>query len=177
MGGDPRKGNCPKFRLTLRNPDRLARDDVPQERGPQSHRVRQEGQQGRVINLGEGGVGWGKDGGRGNGINSLLLFHLYLNPNNSSMPHLCDIGRRHGRDQGGEPLVRHEGGQQRLGAGGGDGDWGQEACWAPSDIHRGGQRGRGSVNRNKGIGLDIGGGVFGDSWSVFCDSRGVLWSI
>ena len=66
-------GNHPKFSLTLLYPDRLARDDVPQERGPQSHRVRQdqEGRQGRVINLGEGGIGLGKDGGVRNSINSL----------------------------------------------------------------------------------------------------------
>ena len=96
----------------------------------------------------------------------------------SSMPHLCDISRRHSRYQGREPLIRHEGGQQCLWARGGDGDRGQEAWWAPSDIHRGGQRGhRGSVNRHKGIGLDMGRGVFSDSWSVFCGSWAVLWGV
>ena len=57
---------------------------MSQERGAKSHWVREEGGQGRVINLGKGGVGRGKDGGGSNGINSLLLldltFVLYNSP-------------------------------------------------------------------------------------------------
>ena len=92
------------------------------------------------------------------------------------MTDLCDVCCSHGRHQGGEPLVRHEGGQQRLGAGGGDGDRGQKVGGAPSDIHRGGQRGLGSVSRDRGVRVDkgwsvywMGRGVFGSSWIVFCD--------
>ena len=58
--------------LTLGYPDRLARDDMSQKSGAQRHGVSQEGSEGRVVNLGEGFVGRGEDGGRGNAIDCLL---------------------------------------------------------------------------------------------------------
>ena len=87
---------------------------------------------------------------------------------------LRDVCRSHSSHQSGEPLIRHKCGQQRLGAGGGHGDRGQDVGGAPSHIHRGGQRGSGSVNRVRGVMGHIGGGVLWTGRSVFNKGRGIF---